>query len=86
MQTGETVVHEALKFEDLYAFKGQAMRAADGIEDPLYDRMLRDVREGESGPSAIDPLAFYIGRVTRRAYRAPRVSCPKRDGSSWAIS
>jgi hypothetical protein len=65
VQTGETVVHEALKYKDLYAFKGQAMRAADGIEDPLYDRMLRDVRTDESSPSQIDPLAFYVGRVTR---------------------
>ncbi|MFP4172502.1 MAG: hypothetical protein ACLFV4_06275 [Candidatus Hydrogenedentota bacterium] len=67
VQTGETVVHEALELEDLYAFEGQAIQADDGIEDPLYDDLLRNVEEGESAPSRIDPLAFYVGGVTRRA-------------------
>ena len=65
VRTGETVVHEALELEDLYAFEGQAVQADDGVEDPLYDDLLRDVEEGERAPSQLDPLAFYVGRVTR---------------------
>ena len=65
ISVGEVVYHEPLAFDALYAFKGQALRAADGIEDPLYDKMLEQVKEGDGMPSMIDPLAFYVGRVTR---------------------
>lgn len=63
--TGDVIYHEPLAFEDLYSFNGQAMRPADGIEDPLYAKMLEKVKQGEGQPSMIDPLAFYVGRVTR---------------------
>jgi len=61
----EVVYHEPLSFDDLYAFEGQAMRPADGIEDPLYAKMLEQVQQGDGQPSMIDPLAFYVGKVTR---------------------
>ncbi len=66
VQAGETVVHEELALADLYAFKGQAMRAADTVDDPLYGKKIEEVKKGERAPSRIDPLAFYVGRVTRR--------------------
>ncbi len=60
-----TVYHEPLRYDDLIAFKGQAMRAADGIGDPLYNEMLEQVQQDDFRPSVIDPLSFYVGRVTR---------------------
>ncbi|NRA39072.1 MAG: hypothetical protein HRU15_13090, partial [Planctomycetes bacterium] len=65
IQQGDVIYHEPLTKKDLYAFKGQAMRPADGIEDPLYAKMLEKVKQGSGKPSMIDPLAFYVGRVTR---------------------
>ncbi len=65
IKTGDVIYHEPLAKKDLYSFKGQAMRPADGIEDPLYAKMLEKVKTGAGKPSMIDPLAFYVGRVTR---------------------
>ncbi|MGB0744761.1 MAG: hypothetical protein ACPGSB_09560, partial [Opitutales bacterium] len=61
----QPVYHEPLTFDDLYAFKGQAIRASDGIEDPLYAKMLKQLEQDARNPSMIDPLSFYVGKVTR---------------------
>ena len=66
VKQADVVYHEPLAKKDLYSFKGQAMRPADGIEDPLYAKMLEKVKQGEGKASMIDPLAFYVGRVTRK--------------------
>ncbi|MHC4606328.1 MAG: hypothetical protein ACYTAF_05290, partial [Planctomycetota bacterium] len=65
VQEAETVVHDALVLEDLYAFKGSAVSAPQSLDELRKS----DVPEGGAakgkGVSSIDPLAFFVGRVLR---------------------
>ena len=62
---GATVAYDALKLDDLYAFKGSAAVTAQALDE------LRRADVPPGGTlrgkrlAAIDPLAFYVGRVMR---------------------
>jgi hypothetical protein len=74
VREAETVVHEALTFEEQYAFKGTAIREAQGLDELWQRKVGADkVIKGQS-PSALDPLTFYVGRVVRS------LGTDKRDG------
>ncbi len=64
-----TVMREALVADEQYAFKGTAIRETQGM-DELWQKMVGadKVRQGQS-PAAIDPLAFFVGRVERSLSR-----------------
>ncbi|MBI1386942.1 MAG: hypothetical protein GC154_00655 [bacterium] len=64
VQKGSTVLRQVLKLDDLYAMKGNG-----GAESQNFDGLrLEDVPPGGVATgevSAIDPLSYYVGRVTR---------------------
>ena len=65
VREGPVVVHEAAKLADLYALRGTA------VAEPQALDALRaaDVPPGQTAPvervGSIDPLAFFVGQVTR---------------------
>ena len=70
----ETVVHEALALDDLYDFKGSAVLEAQNLDALRQaDVPAGGVRRG-GAISAIDPLAFYVGRVTRSVDGDPKTA------------
>lgn len=64
VQEAETVIHQILDLDDLYAMKGNG-----GSEAQALDKFREaDIPAGESAEGevgSIDPLSFYAGKVTR---------------------
>ncbi len=65
VREAEVVVHEALSLEEQYAFKGTAIREAQDMDELWRKTVGADQVPRGQNPSTIDPLVFYVGRVTR---------------------
>ncbi|MGE3851572.1 MAG: hypothetical protein AB7K09_07520 [Planctomycetota bacterium] len=65
IKVGDTAVHQALKLDELFDFRGQALAESVNL-DELRARDT-DGRGMVKNPDMqrVDPLAFYVGRVTR---------------------
>lgn len=63
IKEAETVVHQSLDLKEMYAFKGSAVQEEQGFDElRKKDIPAGGVMQGKEF-SAIDPLAFYVGRV-----------------------
>jgi len=66
LSPGKVVVHDALRLEDLYAFKGGAAVTPQNLDElRKADVPPGGQASGKTVPS-VDPLAFYVGQVLRR--------------------
>ncbi|MCW8131695.1 MAG: hypothetical protein KIS92_15220 [Planctomycetota bacterium] len=62
VKEAETVVHQSLDLQEQYHYKGMALKQAHGFDElRKKDIPAGGVMEGKD-ISAIDPLAFYVGR------------------------
>jgi hypothetical protein len=64
------VVREALRLDDLYAFRGAAGSQPLGLDD-IQSRHVPEGADVERASGEIDPLAFYVGRVVRDVAENP---------------
>jgi len=65
VREGKTVAHETLKLDDLYAFKGSAAVTPPALDALRKKDVAAPAGAAHASTGVIDPLAFFVGRVTR---------------------
>ena len=71
IEKGPVVVNEALRLDDLYAFKGAAISQPPGMDSHRAAEIPDGVVAEVDSLAGVDPLAFYVGRVLRTIGEEP---------------
>ncbi|MFQ6130523.1 MAG: hypothetical protein ACE5R4_00655 [Armatimonadota bacterium] len=69
----ESAVHQILRLEDLYAMQGSGASTSQAL-DELRRRDIPEGGEAAGAVNMLDPLTFYVGRVTRTLGEDPEQS------------
>jgi len=79
VKEGPVVVNEALKLDDLYAFKGAAMSQPFAFDISRARELPEGVEPQVESLSSVDPFSFYVGRVIQTVAEEPGKSQLLRD-------